>query len=73
VHLGNGVPSVFPRQRAGMWPQLPPQHLAPEQSEKQREYQKQQQKLRLMTTTSTAVCIFMLVAYAVLHILKIVC
>jgi len=63
VHLGNGVPSIFPRPRAGMWPQLPPQQLAVEQSEKHREYLKQQQKLRLMTPTSTAVCIFMLVTY----------
>jgi len=63
VHLGNGVPSIFPRPRAGMWPQLPPQQLAVDQSEKQREYLKQQQKLRLMTPTSTAVCIFMLVTY----------
>lgn len=46
-----------------MWPQLPPQQLAAEQSEKHREYLKQQQKLRLMTPTSTAVCIFMLVTY----------
>jgi len=46
-----------------MWPQLPPQQLAVEQSEKHREYLKQQQKLRLMTPTSTAVCIFMLVTY----------
>jgi hypothetical protein len=46
-----------------MWSQLPPQQLAVEQSEKQREYLKQQQKLRLMTPTSTAVCNFMLVTY----------
>jgi hypothetical protein len=62
--LGNGMPPMFPRPQAGMWPQLPPhQQLADEQSEKQREYLKQQQKLRLMTTTSTAVCILFFILH----------
>lgn len=56
-----------------MWPQLSPQQLAVEQSEKQREYLKQQQRLRLMTTTSTSVCIFVFVDVVVLHVLHAVC
>ena len=56
-----------------MWPQISPQQLAVEQSEKQREYLKQQQRLRLMTTTSTSVCIFVFVDVVVLHVLHAVC